>query len=286
MNSDKAFKKLNIFDYKNGIYFLTDYYKQQKKIDPQFNYDQWSYALGFKSRSFMYLICSQKRRLSTDSSLKLSNYFKFTEKEYEHFVLITDHDSMNLSVLKEAFQDKILEKFSFDEQRFDQDKYSFFLSSPTMPLVRTMLAFPDFLGTKRNILQYIRIDHSQLDADLNCLIELGMIEQVLSNDHDDIVYRALSKNYKFPDAINNSAITNYHENVLNEAVIMNRQEQLNKSLRSLIFALNEKNFDSLSEEIESFVTKIKNKYSSLEIKQSDLFRMNLQLYQVSKKSPL
>ncbi len=268
--------ELNIFNYDNGLIFLNTHYKMKKDQDPKFNYDQWSYSLGFQSRSFMYLICSGKRKLSADSSEKLAHYFKFSQKEYEHFVLITDHDKADIAILKKVFQDRALENLKFNELQLDQEAYNTFLSSPTLPLIRNILSFPDFVGTTENILKYIRLSEEQLDTDLKQLMKLGLIEQNKTN------YRATNKNVKFPDNIENSAILNFHENALNEAILSNRMDQMEKIFRSLILAFNNQDFEALSEDVESFINKVKHKYSTKELNDNSLFRFNIQAYKVTK----
>lgn len=268
--------ELNIFDFSNGLIFLNTYYKIKKEQDPKFNYDQWSYALGFQSRSFMYLVCTGKRKLSSESSQKIAHYFKFTNKEHEHFVLITEHDKADLAILKKIFQDRALESLKFTEIQLEQEDYNFFLSSPTLPLIRNILSFPDFLGTTENILKYIRLSEEELSANLNQLIKLGL---VLKNQN---IYMATNRNVKFPDGKSNDAILNFHENALQEAITFNRKSKVEKVFRSLIFALNSQNFASLSEDIESFVNKIKHKYSIKELSDNSLFRFNIQTYQITK----
>lgn len=277
MNKSLEPQRLNIFDYKNGIQFLNDHYKSQKCLDPQFNYDHWSYSLGFKSRSFMYLICSRKRKLSSDSSQKIAKYFKFTDKEYEHFILITDHDKMDLPKMKEVFQDRSLETLSIEEKRRTEDSHASFLKSQTMPLIIVLLSFPDFVGTKENILKRLNMDEKQLDQDLIELMNLELIEQT-----SDSTYKAVTKNHKFPDGRNETAIKKYHENSLNEALVVNQKQILEKSMRSLLFAMSGSDFKNAAEEIENFARKIKNKYSSLELKENDLYRLNVQMYKIEK----
>jgi hypothetical protein len=78
----------------------------------------------------------------------------------------------------------------------------------------------------------------------------------------------------------------FNQRTLQEALEINQQAEVFKKFRSIIFAINPNDHDGMLNEIECFLSKLKNKYGYDLIDQKQLMKINLQAYPVSKTANL
>lgn len=270
----------DVFDYNDILVFLNDHYKYRKEKDRQFNFDMWSYQLGYKSRSFMYLICTGRRSIMEETVENLSTYFNFDTKRKEHLFVLANVGNQENPNFKQVFKDKIFENLTFEEDRLTQTEYEEFLLNPQLMILKVLVSFKDIEGTKESIQAHMNIDHQTLDNYMSKLLEMRMVTSHLDSKTQKMIYRARSKNVKFPDQTNNKIMDGCNEKILDEAAGKNRHSKGYKKMRSTLFAIDPQNFEKMNDEIESFVSKIKHKYISETIEGRELIRVNLQAYSV------
>lgn len=68
---------------------------------------------------------------------------------------------------------------------------------------------------------------------------------------------------------------------LEEASAKNKQSDIYKKFRSILFAINPDNHQDMSDDIENFLAKMKNKYGCDEMNDKHLMKINLQAYPVT-----
>jgi uncharacterized protein (TIGR02147 family) len=268
----------DILNYTDVLAFLNDHYKYRKGLDRQFNFDIWSYQLGYKSRTFMYLICTGRRSIMDETVKKLSACLSLDVKRKEHFFVLANMNNQDNPEFKQIFKDKIFENLNFQEDRLTQSEYEEFLLNPQLMILKVLLSFKDMDGTKDFIRKHMNIDHQILSQYLRKLIDMKMITSQIDEKTQKTVYRSQSKNIKFPDQVDNKIMENCNASILNEALVKNRNTENFKKMRSTLFAIDPQNFEKMNDEIESFVSKIKHKYASESIEGHELIRLNLQAY--------
>lgn len=274
---------LNIFNFSSLTDFLQHYYFNQNKNQDHFTYENWSYHLGFKSRSFMYLVATNRRSLSPESAEILARYFNFNEKERQYFFLLAHVSKKENNTIENILKDKVLENFNFNEEKLTSDKAAILLSSPTLPLIKLLLACKDIEGTKNDIQKYIKIDDQALAADLEILLKNNFIVKS-HNLKNEIIYKTKESNFKITDDSSPAAIQKFHDNVLNETIEINQKNTALKKLRSLMFILSDYEFFEIEQDIECFLNKIKNKCLTPNIKSKNIFRFNIHFYKIKNDS--
>lgn len=270
-----------ITKYTDVLVFLNDYYHYLRSLDSKFNYDQWSALLGFKSRTFMNLICTGRRNITPLAIERLNHFFKFNNEEKTYFSLIANLKQAETTEIETIFKDKVLELFEHDERRLENEDFLAFTKSKTMPVICVLLAFPDFDGTKEEILKYLKISLKNLESDLSTLEQMGLICQSV-NLHGAAVWRSNQKAFKFPDKNNQLILKQYHSTTLSEAIEVNetRTKTEFNNFRSILFGVPSERQDELKSEIECFLNKIKHKYGTETITNNKLVKLNLQTYTV------
>lgn len=278
-NLNSEINKINIFNFQNLTDFLKTHYTNRKDKDPQFTYEEWSYSLGFKSRSFMYLVTTDRRSLSNESADALVKYFKFNDKEKDYFYVLVNATKKENKSLKKVFSETVMENLNFNEERLEITRSNILLNSKTLPLIKVLLACQDIVGTKNDIQKYINIDDQTLACDLDNLVKYGFVTKNTNADGIEF-YKSIETNFKVPDSVAPLAIKQFHNNVLNETIRTNQNDDVLKSLRSLMLILSENDFENLKQDTELFINKIKNKYLNKDAKSKDLFRFNIQTYKI------
>lgn len=153
--------------------------------------------------------------------------------------------------------------------------YVEFISSPNLPVLQLVLAFKNVNTSEKNLAQITGQNLKQVKSDLKKLEKMGVA--FLENG----VWRSIYHSFRIPDEVQSRALKTYHSNNLKEAQAIIEQEPLLRRFRSVMFALNDQNFDDLTQDIETFLAKIKNKYDTTKGKGDRLYKINLQTYPVT-----
>lgn len=270
--------------YSNVLIYLSDYFDYRKKIDNQFTYDLWSSELGFKSRSFMYLICSGRRPLTTPFVNTLAQFLNLNLAEKNHLLILACYQRAKTADLKAIFFDKILENLEQTENQMSAVQYAKFVGSATMPLVKMILSFDDIKGTEAELLSILPIDKKSLMKDLIELEKMDLIKKTYVEATKDIIWKATSKAFHVPDDRSNDIMDLFNFRTMNEAADLSMQKDLFKRFRSILFAIDPRDHELLLVEIENFLSKMKNRFGYNDIQGKHIMKLNLQAYPVTKVS--
>lgn len=267
--------------YSHVLNYLKDYYAFRKSLDPQFTQDLWSLELGFKSTSTMYLITSGRRPLTLKFIDTLSHSLKLTEVEKNHLILLASYNKTKSQSLKSVLFDKILENLDTDENIIEAKKYFEFVSSSTMPIILIALAFDDVKGSISELSAILKVSHHKMRKDLTDLENMGLIKKVLSETSNEVIWKTTSKNFLIPDDRSNNIMDLFHQKTLDEARHALRQTDIFKRFRSIMFPVHPDNHELLLSEIESFLTKMKNRFRDPKLTGKHIVKLNLNAYPVS-----
>jgi|WetSurMetagenome_2_1015567.scaffolds.fasta_scaffold00149_28 uncharacterized protein (TIGR02147 family) len=79
----------DIFAYTNFRTYLKDYYKEQKRVNPEFSHRWFVKKLGFSTSNYVLSIMEGRRNLPMDTSLRFTRYLGLSRKQtyyFEHMV--------------------------------------------------------------------------------------------------------------------------------------------------------------------------------------------------------
>lgn len=278
--------KPQIKRYTNVLFYLNDYYQYRQNIDCEFSYEIWAAELGFKSRTFIYLTCKGKRPLTIKFINILSEHLKLNSNEKNYLLLLASYHKTKSTELKAVFFDKILESLESNENIIAAKEYFQFVSSPTMPLIKMILSFDDIKGLASEVSSILNIDLKTINKDLITLEKIGFIKKTYLESSKDVLWKSTSKAFKVPDDRSNEIMEQFNDRTLIEAQEINKQSTVLKKFRSILFAINPNDHETMLFEVESFLSKMKNKYGCDNIDQKQLMKINLQAYPVSKTAGL
>lgn len=274
--------KPNIKRYTSVLKYLNEYYSYRRKLRPEFSYEIWAAELGFKSRTFIYLTCQGKRPLTLKFINILAQHLNLTANEKNHLLLLASYNKTKSPDLKSIFFDKILENLESKEDILVAKEYFQFVSSSTMPLIKMILSFDDIKGTVNEVSAILNLDPKKIKKDFVTLEKIGFIKKTYIEASKDIFWKSTAKAFKVPDDRTNEIMEQFNNRTLIEAQEVNKQTELFKKFRSILFAIDPNDHEGMLSEIESFLSKMKNKYGYNDIDQKHLMKINLQAYPVSK----
>lgn len=267
--------------YSNVIHFLRDLVAYKKALDPKFTLDVWSAELGFKSRSFLYMVCTGKRHLTPEVVNILARSLKLSADDKEHLLLLSYYQKAKSATQRSAFLNRILENLESNENVLELHQHSQFLSSSVLPLIKLILAFDDIQGTEDELAQLLNLNKNTLKEHLNTLEQMGLVKSISTEATQSKIWKSVDKAFVITGSHSSESSDLYHERTTQEAAQVLREKQLLRRFRSIFFALPEDHFPELLEEIESFVKKLKNKYGYNQLHNKRLMKLNLQTYPVS-----
>lgn len=282
LTTEKPSEKPLIRRYSNLLTYFKDYYAYRKTLDEKFNYDIWSAELGFKSRSFMYLIASGKRLLTLKVLEHIASHLNFSLAEKKHLILLSSYHRAKSNDLKSMLFDKILENTDTNENTLEAKNYFQFVSSPSMPLIKLLLSFDDFKGSVSEISQALNLTESKVKKDLGHLEKMGLIRKFSVESSPEIFWKAESKTFVVPDDRSNNIMEHFYNATLLESMEVNKQPDIFKRFRTILFAIPPEQHETLLEEIEKFLSKMKNRFGYNNVADKHLLKLNLQAYPATK----
>lgn len=265
----------NVRSYLSVTTFLQNYFEFRKKISPMFSYEEWAAELGFKSRTYMRLLCQGKRSLTADFIDIFSQKNKFSKDDKEHLILLSLYDQAQDTQYKEIYMSKILSGLRCNEYQMDLKDYTEFLSHPQLPLMHLVLAVNNLKATEEKLAHLLDESVENIKARLKVLEKMDLVFQ------EDNIWLAKKRSFKIKDENRNQAVALYNKETLKESESFISRDDVKKRFRSVFFAFNENHIAEIDKDIESFLSLLKNKYSSPKSGDDRYFKMNLQLYPVT-----
>jgi uncharacterized protein (TIGR02147 family) len=274
-------KQPSIKRYSSVLTYLKDYYTFRKSSDPGFTQDLWSLELGFRSTSTMYLISSGRRPLTLKFIDTLAAALQLTEIEKNHLILLSSYSKTKSLSLKAVLFDKILENLDTNENIIDAKNYFQFVSSATMPIIVIALAFDDVKGTVSELSTILKLSSAKIKQDLIALEKMELVTQSFSESSEEAFWKPNSKDFRVPDDRSNNIMDLFHQRTLDEAGEALKQTDIFKRFRSVLFPINPEDHALLLSEIESFLTKMKNRFRQNTMSGKHIVKLNLNAYPVS-----
>lgn len=269
--------------YMNAYKYLGDYYEYRKNQDNTFSYEMWAAELGFKSKSSVRMVCKGQKMISDLFIESFAQKVGLEQKEKDYFYLLANYQNTKSSSLKRAYLDKIIENMDTTENYSEIKNYTRFLSSPALPLLQLIISFSDFKATESKLKEITGLAAKRIKESLKTLEKLGLAQPLNSEKESEQVWSSKIKYFKVPDKLNDGALVLYHQGTCKEAYdILNKPIDL-KKFKSIFFSLNENDYADLSQDLEEFITKIKFKYGNNSLMKKQLYKVNLQVYPITKK---
>lgn len=264
--------------------FVQDLFAYRKSEQPKFTLDLWSYELGFKSRSFVFMVFRNQRQMTLNFVQSLASSLKLSDQEQDHLFLLFDYSKSKKASQRKIYLNQILENLESNEKNIELQHYSKFLSSQNLMLIKLLLAFDDAHGTEKELSKLLGISVRDIKQSLTDLKEMGLVVSTTTESHPDVIWKSKDKAFSVARDVVDESVDLFHRNTIDEAKSILDQKGLDQKFQSIFFALPQELFPELLQEMDTFLTKVKNKYGYNEFENKNLMKLNIQAYPVVKNT--
>lgn len=259
--------------------YFNDYFKLRKQKSPAFSYEVWSAELGFKSRSYLKMVCSGDRGVTNQFIDLFSKQNNLSFIQESHLVAISMYQRATTNLEKKIHLDKVFE--TLNPQNPEVQNYIQFLSDYELPLLQLVLGFQDGPQTEEALSDLLNISIENLRDKIFILNRLGLIEEI--KNAENIFWKAKHKSFQINDRYLDEALQLYRESTLEEARKYLKLKDIQNKFKTIYIPLEDEKYNEFSEEVDAFMQKLRHKYSSHDLKNRKIFKLNLNSYPVTKK---
>jgi uncharacterized protein (TIGR02147 family) len=169
----------NIFEYQNFRTYLKDYYDEQKSLKKNFSYRYFSEKAGVNTPSFLYYIIENKRNLTKNSIVKISQAIGHSREEADYFENLVFFNQAETINEKTYYYSRLIEvRRPLDVQKIAADRYEYFCKW-YHAVVREVVTFLDFRDDFARLGAFLVPPISAREAkdSLRLLERLGFLER-------------------------------------------------------------------------------------------------------------
>jgi uncharacterized protein (TIGR02147 family) len=115
-----------LFAYTDYRRFLADWFAHKKRANGHFSLRVLAEQSGFKARDYLMRVMRGERNLSDDGIHKLSEYFRFSEKQAEYFSALVRLNQARTHTEKERYYARLAEVRKYGtHQRLRQEQFEY-----------------------------------------------------------------------------------------------------------------------------------------------------------------
>jgi uncharacterized protein (TIGR02147 family) len=276
----------SIFAYSDYRAFMRDAFAE-KKASSRFSWREFAKRAGYSSPVFLKLVSEEKSSLSTEGIERVGLALGLTDKEQAFFRLLVEftHETNNAKkqrLFKEMRRIALLCKSSVLEAN-QYDYYKEWYHSvirELAPNVSRELGSNVSLESEIAQLLVPKVPVATVKASLALLVKLGLLEK-----NSNGKYIQTEKHLTTGDNISSMAVRKHHENmaVLALAALESAPKE-ERDVSGITMGLSEAGFEALKAELANFRRKVKEIVKESESEEESVYRLNLQLFPLSKKA--
>jgi uncharacterized protein (TIGR02147 family) len=266
----------SVFAYSDYRAFMRDAFAE-KKASSRFSWREFAKRAGYASPVFLKLVAEEKSSLSAEGIERVGLALGLTDKEQEFFRLLVPftHETNNAKkqrLFNEMRKIALICKSQVIEANL-YDYYKEWYHSVIRELAPNVSSESEI-----SKLLVPKIPLPQVKASVALLLKLGLLEKDSAGK-----YRQTNKHLTTGENISSMAVRKHHENM--GALAVAALESVSKDERDIsgiTMGLSKEGFEAVKAELLNFRRKIKEIAAQSECEEESVYRINLQLFPLSK----
>jgi len=266
----------SVFGYSDYRAFMRDAFAE-KKASCRFSWREFAKRLRYASPVFLKLVTEGKSSLSAGGIERVGLALGLTDKEQEFFRLLVSftHEASNAKKQK-IFNEMRKIAALCKNQVVEANLYDYY-KEWYHSVIRELAAN---VSSESEISKLLvpKIPLPRVKASIALLLKLGLLEMDSNGK-----YRQSSKHLTTGENISSMAVRKHHENM--GALAVAALEDVSKEQRDIsgiTMGLSKEGFEAIKAELANFRRKIKEIAVQSESKEESVYRINLQLFPLSK----
>ncbi|MCL2283981.1 MAG: TIGR02147 family protein [Fibromonadales bacterium] len=267
----------SVFAYCDYRAFMRDAFAE-KKASSRFSWREFAKRAGYSSPVFLKLVAEEKSSLSTEGVERVGLALGLTDKEQEFFRILVafTHESGNAKKQKlfnEMRKIAALCKSHVIEASL-YDYYKEWHHSVIRELAPNVSSDSEIAK-----LLIPKVPLPQVKASIALLLKLGLLEKDESGK-----YRQTNKHLTTGENISSMAVRKHHENMGGLAVAaLEAVSKEERDISGITMGLSKEGFEAVKAELANFRRRIKEIAVQSESEKESVYRINLQLFPLSKE---
>ena len=267
----------SVFAYSDYRAFMRDAFAE-KKASCRFSWREFAKRAGYVSPVFLKLVTEEKSSLSAEGIERVGLALGLTDKEQEFFRLLVPFTHENNNAKKQKLFNEMRKIAALCKGCIVEANLYDYYKEWHHSVIRELA--PN-VSSESEISKLLvpKIPLPQVKASLALLLKLGLLEKDSSGK-----YHQTSKHITTGESINSMAVRKHHENMGNLAVAA--LEDISKEERDIsgiTMGLSKEGFEAVKAELANFRRKIKEIATQSENENESVYRINLQLFPLSKE---
>lgn len=274
-------KKPNALNYLTTWDYVKDYDLWAQKNRTGYSKRTFAKWAKVQSPNFISLLISKKRTLKGEWLEKFISTSQMTANESAHFRRLSDFENAKSTSEREKIFVEIRTKLTHDGSAnlvLDQLEI---LTQPELWILYHMLDLSDQQATAlwfKHRLRFLKMSGAQVDEAFKTLQRLGLVER------EKEVFHSKEKRLNSPDQIKAQSNATYHKHILQEsALALVELSAEERAFGSMTATVEQEKIQDLKNEINKFGQYLMSKYASKGSVDGEVFRINIQLYPLTKK---
>lgn len=275
-------KRPSAFNYLATWEYIADYdiWAQKNRTGySKRNFAKWA---KIQSPNFISLLISRKRALKGEWLNKFISASEMSSSEGSHFRRLSLFENAKTSLERERIFNEIKVQLVHESLTHLAADQLQILTTPNVWTLYHMLDLSDQDPTPiwfKHRLRFLKMTGAEIDESFKLLQRLGLVSK------KNGVFESKQKLLVSPDQVKAQSNVIYHKEILNEAtIVLDELDPVERSFGSMTATVASEKIDDLKKEIGKFGQYLMNKYASKESVDGEVFRLNIQLYPLTKKN--
>jgi len=268
----------SVFAYSDYRAFMRDAFAE-KKASCRFSWREFAKRAGYASPVFLKLVAEEKSSLSADGIERVGLALGLTDKEQEFFRLLVPFTHETNNAKKQKLFGEMRHIAALCKNRIIEANLYDYYKEWYHSVIRELA--PN-VSSESEISKLLvpKIPTPQVKASLALLLKLGLLEQDSKGK-----YRQTNKHLTTGENISSMAVRKHHENmgVLAVSALENISKE-ERDISGITMGLSKEGFEALKAELANFRRKIKEIAAQSEKEEESVYRINLQLFPLSKSA--
>ena len=272
-----------IFNYQDYRKFLGDYYEEKKVSDTSFSYQNFSWKVGFASKSFVFNVINARKNLSRASVVKMCESMEFGKTEAAYFENLVYYNQARNFNERNFYYEKLnaIRPATAEANgawRLRKDQYEFY-SNWYHAVIRSLIdLFPDVTDFRKLAkMVYPAIRPKQAEKSVELLLRLGLIEKQKNG-----TYKTCEKSLTTGEEVQSLAVQKFHIETMKlaEQAIKTLPKD-KRNISGLTLGISNDAYSKICDiiyECEKRIMDVANRYE----KSDRVYQLNFHLFPVSK----
>lgn len=268
--------QISIFEYMDVGHFLSNYYKERKKINSSFSYTVWSNQLNFTNKTLLRLIVTGRRRISEKSRKKFNDFFKFSPVERDYFDALVEYSQSKTFQQKQNHGARLVQLQRKQFNQTDVPLNSEIFNDPYSSIVLMAISSTDSPLTFTELSKFF----SNLESDRIQSIIASLIKDRLICVENGFL-SALQPSFKVKDEFSNQGLKNYYEYWITKSKNAIGLPFKIRRFSSMQLALSETEFEEAIIAYQEFMTTVLSRAAYNKLPERRIYLMNMALFPVT-----